>query len=136
MKKDRITEARFSQDELEYFRGLLMDKRKKAAEEIELLEQSLADPNETDSGPAPATSKHYDDLGADAEERQLNLQLQERARKFISSIDEALGRIENGTYGICQATGKKITKERLSIVPHTRYSMEAKELGLNEGSRT
>lgn len=136
MEKQKFTEPRFSKEEMDHFRNLLLQKRRKAQDEMELLDQSLSDPNATGSGPAVATSRHFDDLGADAEERQLNLQLQERVRKFISAIDEALDRIDNGTYGICQATGKKISKERLSIVPHTRYSIEAKELGLDEKIRS
>ena len=54
----------------------------------------------------------------------------ERLLEFINHLDEALTRIENRTYGICQATGKPIARERLEAVPHTRYSIEAKKQGL------
>jgi len=54
----------------------------------------------------------------------------ERTREYIQHINEALERIEDKTYGICQATGKPISKGRLEAVPHTRYSIEAKNQGL------
>jgi RNA polymerase-binding transcription factor DksA len=56
--------------------------------------------------------------------------LLERTKKYIEQINEALARIENGTYGICLATGKPISKGRLEAVPHTRYSVAAKKKGL------
>ncbi|WP_350356645.1 TraR/DksA family transcriptional regulator [Fodinibius salicampi] len=50
----------------------------------------------------------------------------------INRLNEALQRIEDGTYGICKATGKPISKGRLEAVPHTRYSIEAKKQGKDE----
>ncbi len=50
-----------------------------------------------------------------------------RQQKFIRDLKNALIRIENGTYGICRVTGKKIQKERLRLVPHATLSIEAKK---------
>ena len=47
--------------------------------------------------------------------------------KFIRNLNNALIRIENKTYGICRVTGKLISKERLSLVPHATLSIEAKK---------
>jgi RNA polymerase-binding transcription factor DksA len=47
--------------------------------------------------------------------------------KFIQSLQAALIRIENKTYGICRETGKLIAKERLRAVPHATLSIEAKQ---------
>ena len=49
-----------------------------------------------------------------------------RKHKFIQSLEMALGRIENKTYGICRETGKLIPKDRLRLVPHATLSVEAK----------
>ena len=49
-----------------------------------------------------------------------------RQQKFITNLENALIRIENGTYGICRSTGKLISKERLRSVPHATLSIEAK----------
>jgi RNA polymerase-binding transcription factor DksA len=53
-------------------------------------------------------------------------QLAIRQQKFIQSLDSALVRIENKTYGICRGTGQMISKERLRSVPHATLSIEAK----------
>ena len=55
--------------------------------------------------------------------------LAQRQMKFIQSLQTALIRIENKTYGICRETGKLISKERLRAVPHATLSIEAKISG-------
>ena len=52
--------------------------------------------------------------------------LASRQEKFIINLQNALIRIENKTYGICRATGKLISKERLKSVPHATLSIDAK----------
>jgi RNA polymerase-binding transcription factor DksA len=47
-------------------------------------------------------------------------------QKFVGSLEKALMRIKNGTYGVCVESGKLISKERLRLVPHTQHSIEAK----------
>ena len=59
-------------------------------------------------------------------EKESLSQLAARQQKFINSLESALIRIKNGTYGICVDTGKLISKERLRDVPHTMHSIEAK----------
>ena len=54
--------------------------------------------------------------------------VQSRQQKFIQSLESALIRIENKTYGICRATGQMISKERLRSVPHATLSIEAKRV--------
>ena len=54
------------------------------------------------------------------------MKLAMRQEKFIQSLQNALIRIENKTYGVCRVTGKLISKERLKLVPHATLSIEAK----------
>ena len=56
--------------------------------------------------------------GSDTLSREEVAQLASRQEKFITSLQSALVRIENKTYGICRDTGKLIQKERLRLVPH------------------
>jgi RNA polymerase-binding transcription factor DksA len=58
--------------------------------------------------------------------KEENSRLAARQEKFIQNLENALVRIENKTYGICRATGKLISKERLRSVPHATLSIEAK----------
>ena len=55
------------------------------------------------------------------------MKLAERQEKFIRSLQNALVRIENKTYGICRVTGNLISKDRLMLVPHATLSIEAKK---------
>lgn len=60
-------------------------------------------------------------------DKALDLRTKDRARKLISKIDEALKRIEDGTYGYCEETGEPIGLERLEARPVATLSIEAQE---------
>jgi DnaK suppressor protein len=122
----------FDDETLNYFRNLLLRKRSEAKYEIDLLTDRRSDLDEADDADMSSAVHHPADVSSIAEEDDLNYQLLERTKKYVNQINEALERIENGTYGICEATGKPIDKGRLDAVPHTRYSMEAKEKGLDK----
>lgn len=122
----------YSEEELEYFKNLLLEKRKETTDEIEVLKESLNNMVEADDDETSSIAHHQGDISSDYEEEETKYTLIERSKKYIEQIDAALERITNRTYGICQATGKKIEKERLKAVPHTRYSIEAKNRGSAE----
>ena len=60
-------------------------------------------------------------------DKSLDLRTKDRARKLIGKIDEALKRIEDGTYGYCEETGEPIGIERLEARPVATLSIEAQE---------
>ena len=60
-------------------------------------------------------------------DKALDLRTKDRARKLISKIDDALSRIENGSYGFCEETGEPIGLERLEARPVATLSIEAQE---------
>lgn len=126
-KKDKEQEhiSPYSEEELEYFRDIIIKKRDEAEQELESLQNSLRDSMENASDES-AYSFHMADAGTDAQEREKTYMLYNRTRKFIRYLDDALKRIDNKTYGICKVTGKKISKGRLEAVPHTQLSIEAK----------
>lgn len=119
-----------SKNELDHFRQLLLKKRATAKEELDMLEKNVENLTDSDDADYSSLTHHLGDVGSDVEEENLNYQLIERTRKYIIELDDALDRINNGTYGICLATGKPISIGRLEAVPHTRYSIEAKRKGL------
>lgn len=122
-KQERISP--YSDEELEYFREIIIKKRDEAEQELESLQNSLRDSMENASDES-AYSFHMADAGTDAQEREKTYMLYNRTRKFIRYLDDALKRIDNKTYGVCKVTGKKISKGRLEAVPHTQLSIEAK----------
>jgi DnaK suppressor protein len=132
MTTQKQIQTPFDDDTLTYFKEKLLNHRADAEEQVEELQRNLSNLTDLDDADYSSISHHMGDVGSDTEEAELSYQLLERTKKYINQINDALARIENGTYGICQATGKVIAKERLDAVPHTRYSMEAKKKGLAE----
>ena len=116
-----------SKEELDYFKRLLQRKRAEAEEELDKLRGAQSNLNESDDADYSSITHHVGDVASDTQESELNYIQIERTREYILQINEALERIEDKTYGVCQATGKPIAKGRLEVVPHTRYSIEAKQ---------
>lgn len=116
---------RYTDTELKEFRSLILDKLSSAQEELLSLARSMSNPNANGTDDTAGTYKTLEDGSATLEKEQLN-QLAARQKKFIESLESALVRIENKTYGICRETGNLIPKERLRAVPHATLSMEAK----------
>jgi DnaK suppressor protein len=123
--KQENEKTRYSETDLQEFKGLLLDKLRSAKEELNSLATSLSTPNANGTDDTAGTYKTLEDGSATLEKEQIN-QLAARQKKFIEQLEAALVRIENKTYGVCRETGKLIPKERLRAVPHTTLSMEAK----------
>lgn len=121
--KERVSP--YNDEELEYFRQIILKKRADAEEEIDTLQRTLRESMENSSDES-AYSFHMADAGSDAQEREKTYVLYNRTRKFVKYLDDALKRIDNKTYGVCKVTGKKISKGRLEAVPHTQLSIDAK----------
>ncbi len=122
-KEDRVTP--YSDEELEYFKKIILKKRDEAEQELNTLQNLLRESMENASDES-AYSFHMADAGTDAQEREKTYMLFNRTKKFVRYLEDALKRIENKTYGVCKVTGKKIAKGRLEAVPHTQLSIEAK----------
>jgi len=80
----------------------------------------------------PAYSLHMADAGTDNFDRDFALSIASSEQDALYEIDQALNRIRDGSYGICELTGKRIEPERLKAVPWTRFSTDSeKELERN-----
>ncbi len=67
---------------------------------------------------------HMADMGTDNYEQEFTLGLVEKDRNLLREINAALGKIQNGTFGICEGTGKPIGRPRLEAQPWARFSIE------------
>jgi RNA polymerase-binding transcription factor DksA len=74
---------------------------------------------------APQYSLHMADAGTDSYDQDWALGMLSSEQNALYEVEQALDRIRNGTYGICEATGKKISTARLEAIPWTRFSAEA-----------
>lgn len=67
---------------------------------------------------------HMADMGTDNYEQEFTLGLMEKDRNLLREINQALAKIQDGTYGICEGTGKPIGRPRLEAQPWARFSIE------------
>jgi RNA polymerase-binding transcription factor DksA len=116
----------FTDKELEYFESLILERRTATLDDIDSMRSQLTEASDQ-AGVDSAFSFHMADAGTDAMEREKFYMLIERQQTYVGYLDRALDRIANRTYGVCKVTGKKISKERLEVVPHTEISIEAKK---------
>lgn len=126
--------TRYSDEELEEFRRIIVDMLEKAKAEYNTLRKVVMHNGTNDIEDTIPSFKTVEDDGATQLSREEASQLAQRQYKFIQNLEAALVRIENKTYGICRATGKLIPKERLRLVPHATLTVEAKEK-MNGGKR-
>ncbi len=117
---------RYSDQELEEFRGIINAKLDEARKDYELLKQTLANTDNNGTEDTSPSFKMIED-GSETMGREETAQLAARQEKFIKHLEDALLRIRNKTYGICRVTGKLSSKERLRLVPHATLSIEAKQ---------
>lgn len=117
--------TKYSDSELEEFKELIQRKLKEAQEDYDLLKGSLSHNDDHGTDDTGRTFNMMED-GSETLSREEVAQLAARQEKFIQSLQAALVRIENKTYGVCRVTGKLIQKERLKLVPHATMSIEAK----------
>ena len=116
--------VRYSDEELQEFKEIILDKLAKAKENLAMLTEAFANDANDISDTAP-TFKILEE-GGSVSSKEDNANMAARQQKFIKDLESALIRIENKTYGICRVTGKLIPKERLRLVPHATLSVEAK----------
>ena len=116
---------RYSDEELEEFRLIILDKLEKAHNDLKLLTESYTTGNDHDTNDTSPTFKVLEE-GYQVFSKEENSKFAARQSKFIKALENALIRIENKSYGICRVTGKLIPKDRLRIVPHATLSIEAK----------
>jgi RNA polymerase-binding transcription factor DksA len=119
------TRTRYSDVELKEFKELILKKLSEAQKDYELLKSTLSHKDDHGTDDTSPTFKLLED-GSDVLSKEETAHLASRQEKFIQNLQNALIRIENKTYGICRATGKLISKERLRSVPHATLAIEAK----------
>jgi DnaK suppressor protein len=108
--------------ELTHYRDLLLLKRRELVGDLDAMEtQALR----SGGGNLSHMPIHMADIGTDTYDQDFMLGLAETERRQLREIDEALQRIEDRTYGVCQLTGEQIPKTRLDAKPWAKYTVEA-----------
>ena len=120
--KPKKNQAGLNARELEHFRELLLDKRRELVGDMSHMErEALRSASGTNLSNLPM---HMADMGTDNYEQEFTLGLVEKERVLLREINQALAKIQDGSYGMCEGTGKPINKIRLEAQPWARFSIE------------
>ncbi len=119
-KKERLSTAN-----LKHFEQMLLEKRAEILRNVnEIKDEALKQSRLDASGDLSSMPIHMADIGTDNYEQEFALDLMDSERKLLREIDDALERMEQGTYGICEGTGEGISKARLEAQPWARYCVK------------
>jgi DnaK suppressor protein len=116
-----------NKENLEYFKELIQEKLAQATAALEELERmSRSETAQESSEDRSAYSLHMADRGTDAMEREKTLLFAQRSDDYIEYLNEALHRIEAGTFGICRTCSGEIGRARLEAVPTATQCIDCK----------
>ena len=114
--------------EAKVFKELLLKKKSEIAKGIEHIANDALKTSQRDAaGDLSAYSLHMADMATDNYDREFSLNLATHDQKTLNRIDEALEKIENSAFGLCELCGKKISKVRLKAVPYAELCVPCQE---------
>ncbi len=124
--KAPIKKLSYSKPDLEYFKKIILEKKKEILEELSTLRDTMMDSTTGEYASENSTYSTHMEQGTDAMEREKTFLFASREGKFLNHLEDALFRIEKGEYGQCNECGKLIEKERLEAVPHAQQCLQCK----------
>jgi RNA polymerase-binding transcription factor DksA len=102
-----------------------LDEERRRLEEVRESLDGMADESERESlSELSGADQHQADIGSETFEREKDLSILEQVEAELADVTHALDRLDDGTYGICEACGKPIGEERLEAVPAARFCLE------------
>ncbi len=112
------------------FERLLLSERDRLTSGIKRIEQSTRDDVSTQQ---TGSLSNYAEVGTDNFERETALHIASDEAQWLSEIDDALRRIQDGTFGVCESCSKPIPKKRLEVFPSARHCVACQERLEREG---
>lgn len=107
------------------FRGLLLKQREHLQSTIDHHDIGASSQNEEVGEPSGSIAdNHPADSASGTYARELDEGLEEDAQAQLREVEDALGRIDDGTFGVCEVCGKEIAEERLEAVPWTKLCID------------
>ncbi len=127
-KRNTGKKAGFTKKELQDVRKKLVQEKAKILEELMKIKgESLNKSFKDASGDLSGYTFHMADMATDLYDREFSLELAEGERERLYALDEAIKRIDEGTYGKCDSCGGKVSKQRLKVMPQAKYCIECQE---------
>jgi len=112
--------------QLEHFRRLLLNERRDLLQLIDDMRQAMTVALEDQIGELSLYDNHPADIGSESFERSKDFALEEEARLRLRDVDDALARLDSGSYGVCVRCGREIPLERLEAVPSAAMCLPCK----------
>jgi DnaK suppressor protein len=124
-RKPRRRKSSLTVKEIDYFKNILLLKRREIIGDVNCIENEALKKSRLDaSGDLSSMPIHMADMGTDNFEQEFSLELMDGERKLLHEINLALQRLIDGRYGICEGTGKEISRPRLEANPWAKYCIE------------
>jgi RNA polymerase-binding protein DksA len=114
--------------DVERFRGLLEEERRRVVDAIEYLHKENPGSIEDETEDQTQDNNHMAETATATLDREIDYTLEENSEHLLASIDAALKRIEDGTFGSCVNCGKEIAEERLTAIPWATHCIDCKRL--------
>ena len=119
----------FSKRDLDRFKEMILERRKETIEELETLRENMMDVTTGEYVSENSTYSLHMEQGTDAMEREKTFLFASREGKYLNQLDDALLRINDGTFGLCKVCSLTVSKERLEAVPTAQTCAEYKKTG-------
>jgi len=120
--------ASWSKEQIKHFRQLLITERAKLTDEIRSIAHDASTSPREASGDLSAYTLHMADMAANTYERELSMNIASSEQEILYQIDEALKRLDEGAFGICQQCNRSITMSRLKAVPYASLCIDCQRV--------
>jgi DnaK suppressor protein len=126
--KEKPLKSPFNKKEIEVFKEKLLNFKEDLLNQIQDMSADTLMKSQKDlSGDISGYSLHMADVASDNYDREFNLGLVSDERGVLLDAEEALKRVEDGSYGLCRMCRKGISKIRLAAIPYTKYCKKCQE---------
>ncbi len=121
-----MSDKLLSKEELKFYEEKLLKEKQKSLDYIQKINEAQKESVRDSSGDASAYAIHQADHGSDTYYRENEVLLLEKEHEKIKTLNVALKRIYEGTFGICEICGKRINPKRLEIIPYAAFCIECR----------
>ncbi len=119
---------KFNKKELEYFKKLIFKIKEKIVDEIKSISEDTLKKSQKDAaGDISGYAYHMADVASDTYDREFSLGLASNERQSLYELDDAIKKIEEGIFGICEECKSLISRTRLKVVPFARLCVKCQE---------
>ena len=119
---------KFAKKDLIYFKKLILKKKEGVLDQIKHINDDTLKKSQKDAaGDISGYTYHMADVATDTYDREFSLSLASNERKIIYEIDDAIKKIEEGTFGVCEMCKSLIAKTRLKAIPYARLCLKCQQ---------